>query len=667
MKIRVGFRGGASVVAVCIAAAGLLGVGAASAQQVKYPASGPKLPQWTALPDWNGLWERGGDIVWNDKFPFKAGEPELPPYNDSYLKEYLARRAEMRADALAGRPRTFKGAGLYGSMPAMMIMLFPMDIQINPREVVIMSANGGGPREIYTDGRVHPDGTLPSSKGHSIGHWEGKTLVVDTCCFREDTRLPGGGAHSDQMHVTERLWAPDARTLKDAITVEDPKAFTKPWTTEKTYYRRLDWEQVEYDEGENARDFDKPSPDGEATFGAPPADGGSTFGAPPKADGASPSPAARPLGKPATTEGLQKATALAVGNLAWETVVVAEVKRGADKITWNGVTRSVTWHCTAASDGTGAFCEQPPSAGANGPPGGRPAMAAAAEPAAPRASAAPTLAKNTVTVGGQDRDYYFFVPPKADRAGFNQVVYALHDNGQTAQQFAETSGWMKVAAENGFVVVFPETVQKDWGPSAGGEDDYLAAVLAHAGTHMLIPPPPGGGGGPRGGGGGGGRAAGAPGAAAAEGDAGRRQGPPRVRTWAPFQYLTGVGAGATLAQSFAMNHPGLYAAVATVDGAANDEAYIKSEQPADGAFLHIWPDKALVPVWKQQKKDVPVAAWLFTHGAPTAAGTRQADYWKRADHVAAAATTESAGGYQTAVFTSRDNPAQQVRTTTLPA
>src|SRR5258706_1260397 len=149
MKMRAGFRGAASVAAVCIAAAGLLGVGAASAQQAKYPASGPKLPQWTALPDWNGLWERGGDIVWNDRVPFKAGEPELPPFNAEYLKEYQARRAEMRADALAGRPRTFKGAGLYGSMPAMMIMLFPMDIQINPREVVIMSANGGGPPEIY--------------------------------------------------------------------------------------------------------------------------------------------------------------------------------------------------------------------------------------------------------------------------------------------------------------------------------------------------------------------------------------------------------------------------------------------------------------------------------------------------------------------------------------
>ncbi len=359
MKTRVGPRRAVLAAAGCIAAVGALIAGAADAQQARYPASGPKLPPWSALPDWGGLWERGGDIVWDDRVPFKPGEPELPPFNADYMKEYQARRAEMRADALAGRPRVFKGAGLYGSMPAMMIMLFPMDIQVSPREVVIMSANGGA-REIYTDGRVHSPETLPSSKGHSIGHWEGKVLVVDTCCFRSDTRLPGGGGHSDQMHVTERFWASDAKTLKDAITVEDPKAFTKPWTTEKTYYRRPDWEQVEYDGEENGRDFGKAPPDDGKAFGPPPkSEAASSPSEPPiAAPPVAAQPRLSPPGKPATIEGLQKATALAVGNLAWETVVVAEVKRGPDKVTWNGVTRSVTWRCTAAPDGTKAYCEQ---------------------------------------------------------------------------------------------------------------------------------------------------------------------------------------------------------------------------------------------------------------------------------------------------------------------
>src|ERR1700730_712906 len=123
MQTRIGSRRAALAATGCVAAIGVLAAGAASAQQAKYPAGGPKLPPWSAMPDWSGIWERGGDIVWDDRIPFKAGEPELPPFNADYLKEYQARRAEMRADALAGRPRNNRGAGLYGSMPAMVIML----------------------------------------------------------------------------------------------------------------------------------------------------------------------------------------------------------------------------------------------------------------------------------------------------------------------------------------------------------------------------------------------------------------------------------------------------------------------------------------------------------------------------------------------------------------
>jgi hypothetical protein len=335
-------------------AAGLTAAGGAAGQEAHYPNGGPKLPKWSDLPDWDGLWERGGDIVWDESVPFKPGEPETPPYNEQFMKEYLARRAEMRAIAQEGRPRNLRGGDLYGSMPAMMIALFPLNIQVNPREVVIMTPNGG-PREIYTDGRAHPADPLPSTKGHSIGHWEGKVLVVDTCCIKATTRLPGGGGHSDAMHISERIWSPDGKSLKDAISVEDPKAFTKPWTTEKTYYRRPTWETVEYDPQENTRDFNTPVD--EKAFGPPGAEA-------PAAPEAAPAPAAPPkpqvvkVGKPATTEDLQKATSKAVGNLAWETVNVQDVKRQGDRVTWIGATRSVKWRCDARSDGAQAFCEQ---------------------------------------------------------------------------------------------------------------------------------------------------------------------------------------------------------------------------------------------------------------------------------------------------------------------
>ncbi len=643
-------RWGAATAAL-IAGAALMAADGVQAQTAHYPPGGPKTPKWSDLPDWNGLWERGGDIVWDDRMAYKPGEPQVPPFTEQYMKDYLARRAEMRALNMAGKPRNMQGGELYASMPAMMIMLYPMDIQINPREVVIMTPNGGA-REVYTDGRQHPADPLPSTKGHSIGHWEGQTLVVDTCCFKPTSRLPGGGPHSDAMHITERFSSPDGgHTLKDDITVEDPKAFTAPWKTVKTYYRRPDWESVEYDPQENTRDFDTPAEGGQgaALLAAQATAQPSAVTTP------APPPPPRKLGPPATVEGLQKATALAVGNLAWETVTVQDLQRGPDKVAWIGATRSVNWRCSARPDGTNPACGSGPEAVA-APTGGPAPQAAALAP--------PALHKNTVNVETQDRDYFYYAPANIDRAGFNQVVYALHDNGQTVQDFAETSGWIKAADENGFVVVFPEAADKTWKSSGAGEDAYIKAVQAHALTHMLLGGAPGAMG-PRGGGEGGPRGAGEGGPRGGGEGGPRGGGPPRVHTWAPFQYLTGVGAGASLAQSVAMNHPGLYAAVATVGGAAFDDAYARGDEPAENADLRLWPEKAPTPILKQKKKDIPVSVWMF--GQSDAAEQRQADYWKAADHVSAKSAAVTYGGLATQVFTAPDNPAQQVRLTTLPA
>ena len=627
----------------------------ALAQTANFPPGTPKLPTWSHLPDWNGIWERGGDIVWDDSLPNTPGEPQVPPYNEKYLKEYQDRRVEMRAANLAGRPRNFRGGGLYASMPSMMIMLFPMDIEINPREVVIMTSNGGT-REIYTDGRHHPVDALPSTKGHSIGRWEGKTLIVDTCCFKEDTRLLGGGAHSEEMHILERIWSPDGHSLKDAIVVEDPKAFTRPWTTEKTYYRRPDWEQVEYDPDENTRDF--------------PGAGTSAGGAQPPPGGPGAGGAAQPArvryddDKPYAgrdAESLQKATAFAVGNLAWETVKLVNVERSASQVKWVGLTRSARWRCTAAPDATKVFCENAlmPTAVAAAP---------AALDVKPATTEGP-LVRNRISVDGRDRGYSYYVSSKVDKKGFNFIVYALHDNGQTAEEFAEQSGWKKIAEKNGFVVVFPEAVDKTWAPNSGAEDHYLKAVYDDASTHMLLPagdaPPQNFG--PRGGAeaaGGGGRDREAPNA---EGGGNRRNGgPPRVMTWFPFQYLTGAGAGGRVAQEFAIDYPGVYAALATLNATPFNAIYAKGNEPAQAYFQEM-RFKNASPVWKQLKKDVPVAVWLFNSHEPGAAGKKLADYWKQADRVSSNGPATTVAGFNTTIYRNSTNPAQQVRVSTLPA
>src|SRR5579859_2245921 len=290
---------------------------------------------------------------------------------------------------------------------------------------------------------------------------------------------------------------------------------------------------------------------------------------------------------------------------------------------------------------------------------------------AAQAGAAEHLGKNTVSVNGMDRSYSYFVPSKYDPAGFNFVVYALHDNGIGAEEFAERSGWVKVAEENNFVVVFPEVEGKGWAPNSGGEDDYLKAVFDLFVGHLA----PLGGDAPAAEGGGN-RGAGR-GEGAGRGDAGRGEGAgradagghrvSRVPVWPSFQYLSGVGAGATVAQEFAINHPGLVAAVATFGGGAYDAAYAHGGEPAQNYYQHLRPAKNVAPVWKQLKKDVPVSVWLFSAGAPTPAQAKQADYWKHVDGVSATTATRTLGGFQTVLQSNPGNGLQEVRTSVLPA
>jgi hypothetical protein len=225
----------------------------------------------------------------------------------------------------------------------MMTMVFPLEVEINPREMLLIGESNTV-RRIYTDGRQHPQEPLPSTAGHSIGRWEGKALVVDTCCLKASVRLPGGGPHSDRLHITERFLAPDANTLRDEITVEDPEALTRPWTTIKVFRRRPDWEPVEYDRAENDRD----TPAGRTR--------GQAYPAPVEAP--QPLPTDVQIATGVEAERLQKATATAVGALAWESVKVFNIEKGVASVRWDAATRSARLHCTAKPDASDPACER---------------------------------------------------------------------------------------------------------------------------------------------------------------------------------------------------------------------------------------------------------------------------------------------------------------------
>ena len=87
-------------------------------------------------------------------------------------------------------------------------------------------------RTIYMDGRSHPKDVAPSYLGHSIGHWEGDTLVIDSVGFSEDVWMNRDGLpHTSQLHLVERLTRTNFETLNYEVTIDDPGAYTAPWTS----------------------------------------------------------------------------------------------------------------------------------------------------------------------------------------------------------------------------------------------------------------------------------------------------------------------------------------------------------------------------------------------------------------------------------------------------
>jgi len=110
-------------------------------------------------------------------------------------------------------------------------------------------------RQIFLDGRPLPKDPYPYFKGYSVARWEGDTLVVDTMGFKDGIWLDAkGNPLTDQARTTERIRRPNFGSLEIQITVDDPKAYTRPWTTTRNLKIALDTELFEYICNENEKD-----------------------------------------------------------------------------------------------------------------------------------------------------------------------------------------------------------------------------------------------------------------------------------------------------------------------------------------------------------------------------------------------------------------------------
>jgi hypothetical protein len=193
-------------------------------------------------PDLSGIWvQQQGRLSRR----FSAEDAPLQPWAVEIYKANRGGVTDANSDGADGLDPTMYC--LQSGVPRVYTSPFPIEIVQTPGRVymIFQSQSSPSPRYIYTDGQGHPDGYPTTFMGHSIGRWEGDTLVVDTISIDEDTWLDGiGTPHSDALHVVERLRRVAQDTLEIEFRFEDPKAYTKPWTGKKVFKLKQDWEYV---------------------------------------------------------------------------------------------------------------------------------------------------------------------------------------------------------------------------------------------------------------------------------------------------------------------------------------------------------------------------------------------------------------------------------------
>ncbi|HUI76426.1 MAG TPA: hypothetical protein VLY24_00885 [Bryobacteraceae bacterium] len=212
--------------------------------------AGPAPRTADGKPDLSGVWEQYGELdipkyLANLAADMKPGELPLQPWAAALLKE---RQDNLSKDHPGVRC-------LPSGIPEKDAVPAPVKIVQTPDLIVLLYESRTIFRQIFTDGRALPKDPQPAWQGYSIGRWDGDTLVVDTRGFQENGWLDlAGHPASEQLHVTERFTRKNFGSLAAAITIDDPKTYTKPWSVRENFHLLAAGELIEHICEENNRD-----------------------------------------------------------------------------------------------------------------------------------------------------------------------------------------------------------------------------------------------------------------------------------------------------------------------------------------------------------------------------------------------------------------------------
>jgi len=256
------------VLAACVL---LLWSAVVDGQWLNYPTPGiPRLangkPDLTAptprgsdgRPDLSGMWHVATLLPCNDVTRICTDLPISVQFTNigAGLKDALPyqpwARERMAAKGPADDPYT---RCLTPGGPRMHLLPTMKKFAQMPALLIILNEYNASYRQIFLDGRPLPDDPQPTWHGYSIGRWDGDTLVIDSIGFRDDQWLDAAGSPlTNAAKVTERFRRPDFGHLQIEITVNDPKAYTRPWTVLVEMAAVMDTEMLDAQCLENEKD-----------------------------------------------------------------------------------------------------------------------------------------------------------------------------------------------------------------------------------------------------------------------------------------------------------------------------------------------------------------------------------------------------------------------------
>ena len=213
-----------------------LTAGTATAQWISLPIPGtPRTPDGKpnltaptprakdGHPDLSGVWHADGMRYNDNLLPVGTQAPMLP---------WAAAEYKRRVETM-GYDRPMTRCMPHGVPDAMTVAGLPFKIIQTPGVLVVLFEEFHTYRQIFTDGRTLPIDPDPAWYGYSVGRWDGDTFVVDSAGFKEGSWLDNSGhPHTEALRLTERFRRINFGRMDLEVTVDDPKAYSRPWKSD---------------------------------------------------------------------------------------------------------------------------------------------------------------------------------------------------------------------------------------------------------------------------------------------------------------------------------------------------------------------------------------------------------------------------------------------------